>query len=126
MKGDFEMKNKKVIPVSDEEMKNNPEIQEEEVQVVKKESTVKRVISTIINVVLVVAIVLAAGATYMAYVESTGNGTPSILGIQMLSVQTDSMYPTLKPGDLIFSTTVKDPSDLKVDDVITYWTVING
>ena len=48
------------------------------------------------------------------------------MGIQMLSVQTDSMYPTLKPGDLIISTTVKDPSDLKVDDVITYWTVING
>ena len=115
------MKDKKVTSPSNTEMH-----EEQEIQVVKPESKVKKVISTIINVILVLAIVLAAASTYLAFVSDSGQGSPSIFGLRMLSIQTDSMYPTLKPGDLIFSTAVKDPSTLKVDDIITYWTVING
>ena len=32
----------------------------------------------------------------------------------------------MKPGDLIFDTAVKDTSELKIGDIITYWTVIDG
>lgn len=84
------------------------------------------VVNTIVNIVLVAAIILAAVCTYVSFVSTSGNGVPSILGIRPFSIQTDSMYPTLNPGDLIISTAVKDASELQPNDIITYWTVING
>lgn len=100
--------------------------EEAEVEVIKKPGKASRVISTVINVVLVIAIILAAISTYISFVSSSGNGVPSVFGLQIYSIQTESMYPILKPGDLIFDTAVKDPADLEVGDIITYWTVING
>ncbi len=100
--------------------------EDQEVEVVEKESTAKRVLNVVINVLLVVAILLAAVCTYVSYVSSSGTGVPSILGVSVFSIQTESMYPTLQPGDLIFDTTVKDPSTLRKGDIITYWTTING
>lgn len=99
-----------------------PDYEGEEVEV-KKEN---KVVSIIINVILVVAIVLAAMATYVSFVSTSGNGVPSIFGLRPFSIQTDSMYPTLKPGDLIIDRAVKDVSTLEKGDIITYWTVING
>ena len=101
----------------------NPQIQKAEVE---EESKGGGVLNTIVNVILVLAIALAAVCTYVSYVSTSGNGVPSILGIRMFSIQTDSMYPTLRPGDLIFDTAVDDPSELRKGDIITYWTVING
>ena len=71
------------------------------------------------------AIALAAVCTYVSFVSSSGNGVPSILGIRMFSIQTDSMYPTFDPGDLVVGMRA-DPQELRKDDIITYWTVING
>ena len=98
----------------------------EEIQVVEEESKGKKVLNTVVNALLIVAIVLAAVCTYVSYVSTSGSGVPSIFGIRMFSIQTESMYPTLLPGDLIFDTGVKDPSELRTGDIITYWTVING
>ena len=98
----------------------------EEIQVIEEESVGKRILNTVVNVILVIAIALAALCTYTSYVASSGNGVPSIFGIRMFSIQTESMYPTLLPGDLIFDTAVKDPGELRNGDIITYWTVING
>ena len=99
---------------------------EDNVEVVAKETKGQKIASRIVNTVLVIAIALAAISTYVSYVSTSGSGVPSVLGLQMLSIQTESMYPILNPGDLIFDTSVKDPADLKVGDIITYWTVING
>ena len=85
-----------------------------------------KVINVIINVILVVAIVLAAFCTYISFVNNQKSSAPSIFGIIPLSVQTDSMEPTLSQGDLVIDNAVKDPSAIKQDDIITYWTVING
>ena len=93
---------------------------------VPQKSKGKRVANTIINIVLVIAIILAAVCTYTSYVSTSGNGVPSIFGLRVMSIQTESMYPTMKPGDLIFDTAVKDTSELKIGDIITYWTVIDG
>ena len=82
-------------------------------------------VNTLVNAFLVFAIILAAVATYVSFVSSSGNGVPSILGVRPFSIQTESMYPTLQPGDLIISTAA-DPDELRVDDIVTYWTVING
>lgn len=93
---------------------------------VPQKSKGRRIANTIINVVLVIAIILAAVCTYTSYVSTSGNGVPSIFGLRVMSIQTESMYPTMKPGDLIFDTAVKDTSELKIGDIITYWTVIDG
>ncbi len=100
--------------------------QNEEVQVLPAEPKSRKIISTIINVILVIAIILAAVCTYLSFVSTSGSGVPSIFGVQMFSIQTDSMYPVLMPGDLIFDRAVEDPSTLQKGDIITYWTVING
>ena len=99
--------------------------QNEEVITEKQESKFKRVLNVVVNTVLVIAIILAAICTYVSYVNTSGNGVPSIFGIRMFSVQTDSMYPVLKPGDMIFDTAV-EPAELRKGDIITYWTVIEG
>lgn len=92
---------------------------------VKKASTAQRVIGIVVNVVLVLAIVLAVMATYVSFSTQNGN-VPAIFGLRLYSVQTTSMEPTLMKGDLVISTAVKDPKELKHKDIITYWTVING
>lgn len=108
------MKKEKQIPVE----------QNSEAEAPEKKG--RKIANTIINVVLVIAIILAALCTYVSFVSTSGNGVPNILGTAFFSVQTDSMYPTLEPGDLVVATSVKDPSALRKGDIITYWTVING
>lgn len=112
-----------------EEKKLIPEVETTEEKTTEQEKTSgkgKRILSTVINVVLVIAILLAVLATYVSYVSTSGSGVPSVLGVRILSIQTDSMYPTLLPGDLVFDVAVKDKSTLQREDIITYWTVING
>ena len=107
----------------------------------KEEKKAKKVLNTVINVLLIVAIVVAVIATYVSFVSTSGNGVPNIFGLRLLSIQTDSMYPTIDPGDLVIATGVKDPSTLRAPgtykdengndveyegDIITYWTIING
>lgn len=99
------------------------EMPEEELQPISKG---KQIANTVINVILVIAILIAALCTYTSFVNTSGNGVPNVFGIRILSIQTESMYPTLLPGDMIFDTAVKNTSELEIGDVITYWTVING
>ena len=94
--------------------------------VMPQESKGKRIANTVVNVILVAAIILAAVCTYVSFVSTSGNGVPSVLGARIFSIQTESMYPTLEPGDLIFDKGIKDTGALEVGDIITYWTVING
>ena len=99
---------------------------EENISPKKPKKSVAGIINIIINVVLVVAIILAAVCTYVSFVASSGNGVPNLLGFEIFSVQTDSMYPTLKSGDLVIDRAVKDVSALRKGDIITYWTVLEG
>ena len=103
-----------------------PELNLDEEILVVEESKGKRIVNAIVNALLVIAIALAAMCTYVSFVSTSGNGVPSLFGIRIFSIQTESMYPTLLPGDLIFDTGVKDPDTLRTGDIITYWTVING
>lgn len=103
--------------VEQEVVENEEEI--EEVQ--PKKSLANR----LVDILLVATIVLASLCTYISFVSSSGNGVPSIFGIRPFSIQTDSMYPVLNPGDLIISTGF-EPEELREGDIITYWTVING
>ena len=75
-----------------------------------------KVINVIINVILVVAIVLAAFCTYISFVNNQKSSAPSIFGIIPLSVQTDSMEPTLSQGDLVIDKAVKDAEKYAEED----------
>ena len=105
--------------------KINPEDMMNE-EYMPEENKVKRIANKVLNIVLVIAIILAAMCTYVSFVSTSGNGVPSILGIRVFSIQTKSMYPTFESGDLIFDKGMKDASELEIGDIITYWTVIDG
>ncbi|MBQ3490186.1 MAG: signal peptidase I [Clostridia bacterium] len=113
---------------TDTEVTDVPEVPEQDQgqDTEPKKRNVKKIINIVVNVLLVIAILLAAVCTYVSFVSTSGNGVPSILGVRPFTVQTDSMYPTLKPGDLIIDVAVKDYRELRVGDIITYWTIIEG
>ena len=100
--------------------------EQDEAQEKTPQSKKKRILNTVINVILVIAIVVAVAATYVSFVSTSGNGVPNIFGLRLFSIQTDSMYPNLKPGDLAIGTRVEDIGELKKEDIITYWTIIDG
>ena len=110
--------------MTNEKLTQPAEVEQEGTEVPEKTS--HKVLRMVVNVLLVIAIILAAVCTYASYVSTSGNGVPSILGVRVFSIQTESMYPTLLPGDLVFGTKIKDTSELRKDDIVTYWTVING
>lgn len=113
--------------MNNKELENNtPQVEAQEEQPAKKKGIKSKTLNRIINILLVVVIALAAVCTFVSFVSSSGNGVPNILGVQLLSIQTDSMYPTLKAGDLAIDGPVKDASKLRKNDIITYWTVIDG
>lgn len=92
----------------------------------------KKIINIVVNVVcgviLVIALILAVSMInsrrkgYREYTE--------IFGSAYLAVETDSMEPAIKPGDLIKVKTIsaKDASSLKVGDIITFLDseILNG
>ena len=80
----------------------------------------------IINIVLIVAIIIAFFCTYTAYVTKNGSGVPDIFGYEPFSIQSDSMSPFFEKGDLVIDKRVEDTSKLEVGDIITFWTIIDG
>lgn len=106
--------------------KNTPEALSQEEQATEKKANRSKTINRVINILLVVVIALAAVCTFVSFVSSSGHGVPNILGVQLLSIKTDSMYPELKAGDLAIDGPVKDASKLRPGEIITYWTVIDG
>ena len=97
-----------------------------ETQAVENKKNPRAILNTVVNVILVIALIVAAMCTYVSFVSASGNGVPSILGVEFFSIQTDSMSPTLEPGDLAIGRVIKDKTALRPGDIITYWTVING
>ncbi len=98
--------------------------QEKAKPMTRGEKTMK-IVNVAINVLLVIVIVFAAICTYVSFVNTSGNGVPSIFGLRLMSIQTPSMKPTINDGDLIIATEV-DPEELRPKDIITYWTNIKG
>lgn len=94
-------------------------------------------------VMLIIAIALfAVGCVFLA-LDAVEDGEVNLFGIaageeeeeeddeerkngRWLTIQTDSMSPTFRPGQKIWVEEVEDPRELEIGDIITYWTVING
>ena len=85
----------------------------------------KKALKIIVNALAWILLILAFLVTILVFTSERNNGIPSLFGVMPMTVESDSMAPTFKKGDMIF---VKETDlyDLKVDDVITFYTVIDG
>lgn len=91
---------------------------------------VKNIIGKIVNVILVIFLIFAVLITILAFSTiNNKDGVPAIGGITLLTVQSDSMAPTFKKGDLILGKKIKtaeDAKSFKKDDVITFFADLDG
>lgn len=69
-----------------------------------------------------ILLIFALLITIMVFTSDKNNGVPSLFGRMPMTVESPSMEPTFKEGDLIISKEIDDINDLKVDDVISFWT----
>lgn len=84
---------------------------------------VKKVLGIIGNVLIWVFVAFAIVVTVLAFAaQANADGIPAIGGKAILTVQTPSMEPTFKVGDIIIGTKLSPEQmrELKVGDIITY------
>ena len=86
----------------------------------------KKALKIVFNVIAWVVLIFALLITILVFSSDKNNGTASLLGYIPLTVESDSMKPTFKKGDLIISKEIDDINSLKKGDVITFWTLIDG
>ena len=96
----------------------------------KQRNIIKKVLCAVLTVALCCSLSAcsvkdACVSVYLRYFHESGT-VPTLFGKVVLEIQTDSMSPTLEPGDIIFCDRVEDPSALRKGDIITYWTIIGG
>lgn len=78
----------------------------------------QRVINIFLNLLIgIFGIFLLISIYNNIQIHALGNDYSSFFGYSMFEVQTGSMSPTIKAGDMIL---VKNVPEIKVDDVITY------
>ena len=87
---------------------------------------------------LIVAVTLLVAGCVCLALDAVEDGEVNLFGItaeeeeeerkngRWLTIQTDSMFPTFRAGQRIWVEDVEDPGTLRIGDIITYWTVING
>ncbi len=83
------------------------------------------VVGTIVNILLWIVIVIAAVFTIFT-LATKGDGTSNIGGYMPMTVLSDSMKPEFAEGDLILVKAAEEGYEYKVDDVVSFYTVIDG
>jgi signal peptidase len=84
---------------------------------------VKKIAGIVGNVILWVFVVFSVLMTVLVFTaQGSEDGVPSLFGKSLLTIETESMEPTYKVGDLVFVTKLDDEAkaDLKPGDIITY------
>lgn len=85
----------------------------------KKEKKTNRAKSVVLNIILWLFIIFAATITIVS-LSTREKGVSNIFGYIPFSIQTKSMEPAIKTGDLIITKKVA-PEDLKKGDVISFF-----
>ena len=85
----------------------------------------KAIGSAIVDILIVVLVLLSIIISISSITAKANNGVPDLFGYSPFSVRTDSMKPTILKGDYILIEKC-DAEDLKVGDVVTYFTIIDG
>ena len=89
----------------------------------KEKSTVKKVISVIVNVLIWLFVIFSAAITVLTFAaQSSEDGVPSIAGKAILTVSTDSMSPTFESGDIIIGQKLlpDETKALEAGEIITF------
>lgn len=85
----------------------------------------KKILGVVSDILLILILVIAIVITVMTFTsKNSDTGIGNVFGYTPFSIQSDSMSPTFKSGDLIITKEVKNVNDLKPGDVITYSTVL--
>ena len=85
----------------------------------------KKVLGVITDILLVLILVVAIVITVMTFTSKNSDlGIGNLFGYTPFSIQSDSMAPTFRSGDLIIAKEVKNVNELQVGDVITYSTIL--
>lgn len=85
----------------------------------------KKIFNAVINTLIILILIISFLMVGLA-LSSGGSGISHILGYAPISVQSNSMVPAFEQGDLIISKMIDENTQLNVDDVITFATVIEG
>lgn len=80
----------------------------------------KKIFSKVINAILVLIILAAAGVMVLSGINSRNGKATMVFGYGFMAVQTGSMTPEYPVGSVIIIKKT-DPSKLEVNDVITFY-----
>lgn len=86
----------------------------------------KKVLKVIVNALAWIILIFAMLVTILVFSSARNNNVANLFGFIPLTVESDSMVPTFKKDDLIICREVDDVKSLKEQDVITFWTMIEG
>ena len=86
----------------------------------------KKALKIIGNVLIWIIVLFALLVTILVFSSANTDGVPQLMGLMPLTVESQSMSPTFEQGDLIICQQIDDATQLKVDDVITFWTLVDG
>jgi signal peptidase len=86
----------------------------------------KKVLKVAADVLAWVLLILAFIITLTVLTSTKNEGVARLFGYTPMSVQSDSMKPTFSKGDLIIVHKIDDLYDLKENDVITFYTIVDN
>ena len=81
-----------------------------------KKGSIKNIVGYVISFL---CLILCLYITIEVIVANTSNRPPSVFGVSVSYVPTESMEPTIEAGDYVMFTKV-DFNDVKVDDIVVY------
>lgn len=89
---------------------------------------IKKAASITANVLIWVFVVFSLLVTILVFTaQGDEDGVPALFGKSFVTIESDSMNPTFKKGDLVFMDKLSDEekANLKKDDIITYFAPID-
>jgi len=88
----------------------------------------KKALKITLSVLAWILLIFALLITIMVFTSDKNNGVPSLFGRSPLTVESGSMEPTFKKGDLIIAKEIDNINELKEGDVISFWTneIVDG
>ncbi len=84
----------------------------------------KKIGGIVFNVMVGIILVISILTTVLVFsAQGTEDGIPAIFGKSLLTIETDSMSPTFKPGDMVIMTKLntEQKRELKKGDIITFY-----
>lgn len=86
----------------------------------------KKFFSVLGNIFVVLFLLVALAVMASVLTSQKGNGLPDLYGYSPLAVQSDSMEPTFKKGDLVIIQKRNDYNALNEGDIVTFFAFKDG